>query len=241
MSSAFYEDTLLRGQYKLVAALQKDVEFSKYATIFYEDRILDNKKPVGEMPTGSRYPEIYFVEFKMPVYISAGQLRRDWTGSVKIQLSEEVLTNREADNPPDVQFNCSFSPFNNHVKDNWICAGNAWSVAKDNGLWHFIVSLGALINQDSYVTSDKREHLNSSAFDYWVQRGRKPVTDIKWPIDLLTREEKKIEFTEKEKKSDTTIKIVPKVNPSTTNQNVIKIVPKETSKTPEIKFTLKNK
>ena len=70
--------------------------------------------------------------------------------------------------------------------------GNAWAVAKEYGLWHFIISLGALINQDRFVTAERREHLNPDAFDYWVERGKKPVSDIKWPIDLLTSKEIKI-------------------------------------------------
>lgn len=240
MSNTFYEETLLREEYKLVAKLQKDPEFSKYGKISYEDRNSDNKFPVSKLPTGTRYPEVYLVEFKMPVYESVGRLRNDWVGNLMIQLSEDVLMDRKPELPPDVYFTCNFSPFNNHVKDNWICAGNAWAVAMDNGLWHFIVSLGALINQDRFVTAEtKREHLNPYAFDYWVERGKKPVSDIKWPIDLLTREE--IKITPKEKVNEPSkIVITPKSNATNKHTSII-IVPKAKTNEPEIKITIKKK
>jgi hypothetical protein len=242
MANAFYETTMLREEFKLVAKLQKDPEFSKYGKIFYEDRILDNKKPVSEAPTGARYPEIYFVEYDMPVYVAAGQLRQDWHGSLKITLSEQVLINKTDKNPPGVKFSCNFDPFNNHAKDGYICQGNAWSVAKDNGLWHFIVSLGALINQDSFVSADKA-HMNEYAYYDWLRRGRKPVTAIKWPIDLLIRQE--ISIVPKSKTVKQTdpishgIKITPKTGQSSPVVKPIVLTAKTKGDTSGIKITLK--
>lgn len=186
MSNSFYEETLLKQEFKLVAKLQKDAEFSKYVTVFYEDRNTWQQRHVSLLPDGVRYPEKYIVHYKMPVYISPGQLRTDWEGTVTMTLSELVLTNRHAQQAPLVIFHSNFKPFNNHVTQTSICSGNAWVVAKDNGLWHFIISLGALINQDEFVSAEGR-HYDAAAYDYWVSRDRKPVTNIKWALDLLNK------------------------------------------------------
>ncbi|MDR0602977.1 MAG: hypothetical protein LBG80_01570 [Bacteroidales bacterium] len=184
--NTFYEDVLLREEFNLMQKLQKDTEFAKYVTVKYEDRVTGETKMVLSMPTAGRYPEIYIVDYQMPVYVGKGQLRNDYHAEVRITLSEPVLSSREADNGPLVNFNSNFEPFNNHVHQTTICSGNAWIVAKDNGLWHFIISLGALINQDSFVCAEG-SHFNSAAFNYWVLRGRKPVTNITWPLDLTTK------------------------------------------------------
>jgi hypothetical protein len=186
MSNNFYEGTLLREEFRLVARLQQDAEFSKYVRVSYEDRMSGEEQPIGVQPSGPRYPEKYIVEYSMPVYVSPGQLRQDWHGTVTILLSEPVLTNRHSHNVPQVTVHYDFEPFNNHVRHGSICAGNAWAVARDNGLWHFIISLGALINQDEFVSAEGR-HMNGAAYDYWVARGRKPVTDIKWPLALINQ------------------------------------------------------
>jgi hypothetical protein len=193
--STFYEDVLLREEFSLVQELQKDAEFKKYVTVRYEDRITSEIRPVISTPTADRYPEIYIVDYRMTVYIGVGQLRNDYHGTAEIILSEPVLVNREAVNGPHVDFNSNFEPFNNHVKEGrGICSGNAWSVAKDNGLWHFIISLGELINQNEEVCAEG-SHFNGAAYNYWVERRRNPVTDIKWPLDLLI---KKITIVKKE-------------------------------------------
>jgi hypothetical protein len=187
MSISFYEDTLLRQEFILVARLQQDAEFLKYVSVSYEDRMSGEERAVGaEPPPGPRYPEKYIVEYKMPVYVSTGQLRRDWQGTATILLSEPVLTNKHSHQAPHVTFHSSSTPFNNHVRRDSICSGNAWAVARDHGLWHFIVSLGALINQDEFVCAEGG-HYNTEAYNYWVARDRKPVTNIKWPFDLLDR------------------------------------------------------
>ena len=184
--SVFYENVLLREEFNLVQKLQKDMELAKYVTVSYEDRVTGETKIVLSTPTAERYPEIYVIDYRIPVYVGAGQLRNDYHATARITLSEPVLSNKEAHNGPLVNFNSNFEPFNNHVHQNSICSGNAWIVAKDNGLWHFIISLGALINQDAFVCAEG-SHFNHAAYDYWVQRRRKPVTNIKWPLDLTTR------------------------------------------------------
>jgi hypothetical protein len=187
MSNNFYEDTLLKQQFGLVAELQQDAEFSKYVSVSYEDRITGEVRPVT-VPPGPRYPEKYIVEYRMPVYVSPGQLRRDWHGTATMTLSDSVLdeNSRQA---PHVTFHSNDEPFNNHMTRDWICTGDAWAEAKDNGLWHFIMSLGAVINQDAFISADHPE-ANKEAYHYWVARDRKPVTNIKWPFDLLGRDSK---------------------------------------------------
>jgi hypothetical protein len=186
MSNSFYEETMLKEEFLLVAKLQQDAEFSKYVSVSYEDRITGEAQPVAVRPPGPRYPEKYIVQYRMPVYISPGQLRRDWHSTAMIVVSEPVLTNKHSRHAPHVTFHSNFEPFNNHVRRDWICVGNAWAVARDNGLWHFILSLGALINQDEFVCAAGK-HANGAAYDYWVARERKPVTNIAWPLDLLSR------------------------------------------------------
>ncbi|MDR0894532.1 MAG: hypothetical protein LBN06_04440 [Prevotellaceae bacterium] len=184
--SIFYENILLREEFNMVQKLQKDAEFAKYVTVQYADRVTGETRSVLLDPTAGKYPEIYIADYHMPVYIGAGQLRNDYDATVRITLSEPVLSNRQADNSPMVNFASNFEPFNNHVHQTAICSGNAWAVAKDNGLWHFIISLGALINQDAFVCAEG-SHFNPRAYDYWIQRRRRPVNNIKWPLDLTTR------------------------------------------------------
>src|SRR5438105_14162313 len=115
MSSSFYEETLLKEEYNLVARLQQDIEFKKYVTILYEDRILGEERPVSVQPTNARYPEKYIVYYRMPVYISRGQLRQDWEGISIIELSEPVLAEKNSHHGPHVIFNSNFEPYNIHV------------------------------------------------------------------------------------------------------------------------------
>jgi len=212
--SNFYEDILLREEYNLVVKLQKDIEFSKYVNVRYEDRITGEKNNVAVSPTANKYPEKYIVDYRMPVFVAYGQLRRDWHGVITIELSESVLKSRNANNGPHVTLQSNFTPFNNHVRNDSICSGNAWVVAKDFGLWHFIISIGALINQDEFVCADAA-HFNGSAYTHWVDRKRKPVNNIKWPLDLIsnkhidiikkntsTNEKKQIKIILKAKVSD---------------------------------------
>lgn len=186
MSNSFYEETMLKEEFLLVVRLQQDPEFSKYVSVSYEDRTTLKVQPVTVQPKGPRYPEKYIVEYLLPVYVSPGQLRRDWHGTVTILLSEPVLTNRHSHQGPHVSFHSNFEPLNHHVRQNSICSGNAWLVARGNGIWHFIISLGALINQDEFVCAEGG-HMNSAGYRYWVARERKPVTNIKWPLNLLGR------------------------------------------------------
>ena len=245
--SNFYEEVLLREEYNLIVKLQKNKEFAKYVDIKYEDRITGENRNILLPPSASKYPEIYVVEYRMPVFVNDGQLRQDWHGTATMRLTEPVLANRHANQGPHTEFTSNFEPFNNHVHQNSICSGNAWIVAKDNGLWHYIISLGALINQDEFVCAEG-SHFNGNAFNHWVNRGRNPVTNIKWPLDLLSKgnivvetkesndepvvEKKKISIVKKASgQTDTpvkkTIKIVSKTSQQPTKQ--IKIIKKNSN------------
>ena len=231
--SNFYEKTLLREEFRLVVKLQKSKEFSKYVDIKYYDRTTGELKSVSMAPNGNRYPEEYLVDFRMPVYDERKQIRRDWHGEAKIRLNERVLSNRNADESPHVKFTSNFKPFNNHVLKDAICSGNAWAVAKDNGLWHFIISLGALINQDEFVSADG-EHFNSQAYRHWRNRGRKPVTKINWPLDLLSKADINIErHTPNHQQPENNnrvgkIRVVRNGHANDTKKKTIKVVSKNT-------------
>lgn len=208
MSNPFYEETLLKEEFRLVAKLQEDPEFSKYVSVAYEDRHSGEERSVSLSPVGLRYPETYSAQYRMPVYVSPGQLRKDWRGTATMQLSEPVLTNKHSHHGPHVTFHSNFTPYNNHVLQNSICSGNAWVVARDNGLWHFIISLGALINQDEFVSAEGA-HYNPGAYNYWLSRDRRPVTSVKWPLDLLSKLETTINISPKRSESSS-LKIVPR-------------------------------
>ena len=226
--SNFYEEVLLREEYNLVKKLQKDKEFAKYVTVSYEDRITGQVCSVFEPPVADKFPETYIVVYTMPVYVGEGKLRQDWEGEVTMTFTNSVLLKKDANEGPHVTFQSNFAPFNHHVTRSSICSGNAWVAAKDHGLWHFIISIGALINQDEFVCSEGG-HMNYRAYNYWVQRKRKPVTYIKWPLDLLSKPRIKIQSKEK-----------PKV--SIQKKKEIKIVSKGQAKQPgKIKIIKKSK
>ena len=224
MSNVFYEETILRQQYNLVKKIQYDKEFSKYANVKFEDRLTGKINDITIPPSLKQYPELYIVDYKMPVFVNVGQLRTDWHGVAKIKLSYKVLTDIEAKNGPHVTFTSNFEPFNHHVKQNQICSGNAWVVANYNGLWHFIISLGALINQDEFVCAEGG-HLNRNAYDFWANRGRKPVSVINWPLDLLNKK-KEIKVIPSKNKAKSTIKIIKKTKPKTSSFNRITVIKK---------------
>jgi len=80
--------------------------------------------------------------------------------------------------------------------------------------------LGQLMNQNRDVCAESA-HWDRAAFDYWVRRGRKPVTNIKWPLDLTTRP---------------TITVTPKT--TTTEKPKISIVRKSPEQQPVKKITI---
>jgi len=206
--SNFYENVQLREEFILVQKLQKDNEVNKYLTIQYEDRVTGELRSVIQNPS-NKYPESFIVEYRLPVYVNEGQLEHGYRATAKIILSEVCINGNGKRPEPQTFWNSNYVPYNNHVKDKAICTGNAWTVAKGFGLWYYIIALGALVNQDEFVCAEGY-HFNSQAYLYWLSRGKKPVTNIKWPYDLHIRQsitferqktekpaEKKIIFTKK--------------------------------------------
>ena len=187
--SNFYEDTLLKGEFELVQKLQKNKEFAKYVTVRFEDRETGELISVLYTPSDKIYPETYVVDYCLPVFAAENDKRNNFQGTAIITLSEFILSRENRDRkhstPPDVTWKSNFVPFNNHITHDWFCPGESWDYAKNAGLWLFIMGIGATLNQDEIVCADAPNHINSSAYDYWVRRGRKPVTDIKWPWGLL--------------------------------------------------------
>jgi hypothetical protein len=183
--SNFYNDTLLKEEFNLLQQVQRDREVSKYITISYEDQITGVERQISLAPSNDLYPEKFFVKYRLPVYVAPGQRRDDFEAVAEITINEEVLKSKISDNGPHTVYSSNFRPFNNHVTDTWICTGNAWHVSKDHGLWFYILALGALVNQDGIVTDhERRQHINPEAFDYWVERNKRPVTRIHWPWDM---------------------------------------------------------
>lgn len=189
--SNFYNDTLLKEEFKLLQQVQRDQEVQKYIAISYEDQVSGSRKNISETPTTGLYPEKYFVEYNLPVFSSRGQLRNDFKAQIEISVNQTVLQGKSADNGPHTIYSSNFKPFNNHVSNDWICTGNAWKVAKDHGLWYYVLALGALINQDGIVTNEDyataMKDIDPEAFEYWIERGKRPVTPINWPWDLGMR------------------------------------------------------
>ena len=197
--SNFYNDTLLKEEFTLLQQVQRDREVSRYITISYEDQLTGSERNISLAPSNGLYPEKFFVKYRLPVYIARGQKRDDFEAKLELTVSKSILESSRADNGPHTNnYSANFNPFNNHVTDTWICDGNAWFIAKDHGVWYYILALGALINQDGIVTDhDKRAHIEPEAFDYWVERARRPVTPINWPWDMTRKGEIVIKPTTK--------------------------------------------
>ncbi len=197
--SNFYNDTLLKEEFTLLQQVQRDREVSRYITISYEDQLTGSERNISLAPSNGLYPEKFFVKYRLPVYIARGQKRDDFEATAEITINEEVLKSKRSDNGPHTVYSANFEAFNKHIKGTTtICFGNAWMIAKDHGLWFYILTLGAMINQDSIVTDEKNSnHFNPDAGAYWVERDMRPVTPINWPWDMAMKGEIVIKPTTK--------------------------------------------
>ena len=186
----------LREEFKNMRRLQQDPGMKRILNILFIDRvtaclisILDNLETV-------LYPEQYIIRFLMPVYLTRNQLKKDWQGDFTVTLTHDILMRPELGNVPSYQLDTSFGiPFNHHISQGYFCSGGLWSVAKDYGLWYFIMGCGSIINQESNWMDDSGAgHLNNEAYLFWKNERRKQkISDIKWPYDLRN----KIEIGEK--------------------------------------------
>ena len=126
----------------------------------------------------------------MPVYLDKDHVKRDWQGEFMITMAHDILMKPDSGNVPAYQLDTSQGvPFNHHISQGYFCSGGLWSVAKDYGLWFFIIGCGSIINQESTWMDDSGAgHLNNEAYLFWKNDRRKQkITDIKWPFDLRNR------------------------------------------------------
>lgn len=183
MATNLYDKTL-REEFKLIRKLNNHHSMKRILDIYFFDRFTGQKKSVERDPSIiNKYPEKYEVVFKMPVYVAPNK-KRNWSGKFTFKVTEQILLNRESTERPYATFEPNGTKlFNNHVSGSRICDGTAWSVARNYGLWYYIIAIGMIINQEPFI-SDNKPHFNEDAFKYWVYRNKKPVSEIDWPFNL---------------------------------------------------------
>lgn len=186
INSGLYE-IRLREEFKNMRRLQQAPSMKGILNIWFVDRVSASTVSVMENPAAPLYPEKYKVCFIMPVYIAKDQLKRDWQGDFTVTMAQDILMKPESGNVPAYQLDTSNGiPFNHHISHGYFCSGGLWSVAKDYGLWYFIIGCGSIINQESNWMDDSGAgHLNTEAYLYWkTDRRKQKISDIAWPFDL---------------------------------------------------------
>lgn len=204
-NSGLYE-IRLREEFKNMRRLQQDPIMKRILEIWFIDRISGIMTPVTENPETALYPEQYKVCFSMPVYLAKDLLKKDWQGDFTVTLAPDVLMQPESGKVPAYQLDTTHGvPFNHHISQGYFCTGGIWSVAKDYGLWYFVIACGSIINQEPTWMDDRGiGHVNADAYLYWKNDRRKQkISDIKWPFDLRNR----IEILDRQGMSSTKIKI----------------------------------
>ncbi len=180
----------LREEFKNMRRLQQDPGMKRILAIWFVDRITGNRISVIDDPESQLFPEQYMVTFSMPVFMARDNLKRDWSGDFTVTLAQDILMMPESRNVPVCQLDMATGvPFNHHISQGYFCTGGLWSVAKDYGLWYFIIGCGSIINQESTWMDDTGVgHLNAEAYQYWKNERRKQkINDIQWPFDLRNR------------------------------------------------------
>ena len=180
----------LREEFKNMRRLKQDPAMKRILEIWFIDRISGNTSFVIENPETALYPEHYKVRFKMPIYTAKDILKNDWQGDFTIALAEDVLMHPESGKVPPYKFDDTYGvPFNHHITKGFFCTGGLWSVAKEYGLWYFVIGCGSIINQEpTWMDDSGVGHVNTEAYLYWKNTRRKQkITDIKWPYDLRDR------------------------------------------------------
>lgn len=126
----------------------------------------------------------------MPVYLGRNHLKRDWYGDFTVKVAHEILMEPGSESVPPCELNTAQGlPFNHHISEGFFCTGGLWAVARDYGLWYFIIGCGSIINQESSWMDDRGfGHLNNEAYLYWkTDRRKQKINDIDWPFDLRNR------------------------------------------------------
>lgn len=195
--SKTYEERLAT-EFGLLQKLQNYPGMKDVITIHYMPRREAGKwVPITTpVPSGSQYPEVFKVRYKMPMYVCPkGKLKKDWQSTVRINVTEEALLGNDNLGVEVVgtNFPADSIPFNKHVKQGWICTGDLWSRTakprvKDNyygGIYHFVVAIGQLFNLDKDVINPIGDHLNAEASAFYENtRHYQSTNDINWPKDL---------------------------------------------------------
>ena len=133
---------------------------------------------------------------------------RDYDNLPKLNDVDILINNAKVDadffHIDGGSFPDGYIPFNSHVSKNWFCIGSEWESARGLGIWYFIISIGGVLNQDkSEMNIHETVHLNSDAFDYWVNdRRMQPNNNIKWPTNLPELKEITIRATPSNPKPD---------------------------------------
>lgn len=187
----------LRNEFGWLRKLENDpFNANHIVTIYYKDRFGNSGwKSIKENPSTQLYPYQFKVTYKMPMYVGRNDLKRDWQASILFDTPEDILMNPNSEMGVTIDgnggnFPDGSVPFNRHVSKGWICTGSAWGVANQGfGIWYFVISLGALFNQDKFMMAeDEGSHLNGDAYRFWRDtRGKQPNNPIKWPFKLTDR------------------------------------------------------
>jgi len=184
----------LREEFKMMRRLQNDSDVRGVLQIFFTDRLSQNQFGIGHETESQLYPEQYQVNVKMPVYTDVNVLNKNWEGGLSVKVNYSVLMNPGSNNPPETKLDVSNAlPFNHHISPTWLCIGGIWSVAKDFGLWYFILGCCSLVNQEAAWMDDSGSgHLQPLAYRFWkIDRHKQRVNNINWPFDLRARSEGK--------------------------------------------------
>ena len=187
-----YEKQRLKKEFENLCKLASYKEMKDVLEIKYKDRLTGKVYNVLQPDPLDRYPEVYMVTYKMPVYIGRGQLKNDWEGTLTITLTRQVFESKAIPNHP---FSYNEKPFNQHVGRNYpngICTGHIWDLAKNCGLWYFIIGIGGILNMEKEWLDEDAGHLNYEAHRFWKEvRKMEPTNQIKWPLDLTWDQESK--------------------------------------------------
>lgn len=180
----------LREEFKNMRRLQQDTGIKTVLAIWCADRISGRIISVLDNPESALYPEQYTIRYSMPVYLAKTHLKRDWYGDFTVTVAHDILMKPESGNVPAYQLDTTQGvPFNHHISQGYFCSGGLWAVARDYGLWYFIIGCGSIINQESIWMDDSGAgHLNNEAYLFWKNdRHKQKINTIKWPFDLRNR------------------------------------------------------
>lgn len=208
--SRIYE-TRLEQEFKLLQKLERNGSVRNIINIYYKERGSSGQyKSIKENPIDGDYPNHFKVKYTFPVmYVGRDKIERNWSYAFTFDVSEDILINNakvDADffHIDGGSFPDGYIPFNSHVSKNWFCIGSEWESARGLGIWYFIISIGGVLNQDkSEMNIHETVHLNSDAYDYWVNdRKMQPNNNIKWPTNLPELKEITIRTTPSTPKPD---------------------------------------